>query len=106
VTASRLRTRSDHLLRVYEVEGGGTDWVVACDRAHAYAILCAHYGHDVAEDCLETPEEYQAALREMPPWEALTLLRDVEEQDGPRATMPAALWAMRNGAGFLATTEY
>ena len=99
-------TRSAHLFRVYEIDHGGTEWVVACDRDHAYEILVRCYGGDPAGDADETvPEFKERAMRPLAVWERLTLSDDIHDWASPKRTKTAAAWVAQNGPGALATTE-
>ena len=93
-------------LKVFRFDGGGTDWVIAIDKADAWHEWHLHTG--------ESPDDYAAEMEpmELPPDEVLTIWCDSNgnpsEIDGDGCEpvkQTAGDWAIKRGRGFLCSTE-
>lgn len=114
VTIERLKARVGELeamvgprLHVWELSNGKEVWVVAATEEECWGYLEDQHGDtdEVAEH-----KENGASWTRLPADKKITLMVDedgdiCELECGSPCAMPAWVWAVRHGAGFLAETE-
>lgn len=85
-------------LHVFEIDGGGIDWVVAESEDEAIRLLAREVGCPA--------HEYEnAKCKQLPDDKVFTIMKD-PYNDCTGVTKTCAEWATENGKGFLASTEF